>query len=209
MNYASLVTQIEEFLQNDESSFVSNIPNFVRQAEEDIYNNCQIPALRKPVSGSLTASNRFLSLPTDFISAYSLSITDSSVQYFLLNKEQDFMREAFPNPSTTGRPRYYAFFDKDSLIVAPTPLSSYAAELHYFYKPESIVTASTTWLGTNAPNALLYGALVQAYVYMKGDPELLQYYREEYLRALANLQVISEGRMRKDTYRVMNAKEKV
>lgn len=206
MNYAELVTALQEYLLNDEDSFVTHIPDFVRSAEEDIYANTQLPDLRQPSQGTLTTNVEYLTLPTDFLAPYSLAVISSGSHYYLIQKEDDFIRAAYPTRATTGRPQYYALLDDDTLIIGPTPDAAYVVELHYFYKPTSIVSSSTSWLGTNAPNALLYGALMHGYGYMKGDQDMLAHYRQEYLRALANLQILTEGRVRKDTYRQMNVR---
>ena len=209
MNYADLTQLLQDTVETEETSFVTNIPNFVKTAEDDIYKNVQIPKLRKTSTAILTASNRYLALPSDFLSANSLAVTSSGTVYYLLNREADFIKEAYPVVDATGRPKYYGIFDVDTLILGPTPDSTYTVELSYYYHPESIVTASTTWIGDNAPNVLFYGSLVHAYTYLKGDGDVMQYYRDEYLRALANLQVLSEGRMRKDTYRRPNIRQEV
>ena len=205
--YADLVTLIQQELENDESTFVANIPNFVKMAEADTYLNTQIPDLRKTTTAlSTTASNEYLTLPTDFLASYSFAVVSAGEHYWLLNKEPDFMREVYPARLTLGRPRYYSAFDDTRFILAPTPDATYSTELYYFYQPDSIVTTSTSWLGTNAPNTLIYGSFLHAYYYMKGEGDMSQVYKEEYLRALATLQVLTEGRARKDTYRTQNQK---
>ena len=206
MTYAELVANLQATLQTDEATFVAQIPDIVKSAESDIILNTQIPDLRKNSQGSLTTGNEYLSLPSDFVSQYSLAVVSGTNHVYLVNKEVDFMREVYPARTTTGTPRYYGVFDDDTFIVSPTPDANYVVELHYFYKPNSIVDDSTTWIGTNASNALLYGSLVHAYIFLKGDQDMMQYYRDEYLRALGNLQVITEGRLRKDTYRQMNTR---
>src|SRR3990167_959854 len=196
--YSTLSTALQEELQTTESTFVADIPTFVKAAERDIYDNTQIPELRQTSQAAVTASNEYLTLPTDFLSTYSLAVISSSIHYYLLNREQNFIREAYPNRTTTGRPRYYAQFDNDSLILAQTPDSGYSMELNYYYRPNSIVDDSTSWLGTNAPNALFYGSLIHGYIFLKGEGDMMQFYRDEYTRALANLQMMTEGRLRKD-----------
>lgn len=209
MNYASLVTMMQEYLLNDEATFVTNIPNFVASAENDIYQNTQIPALRQASTASFTASNEYLTLPSDFLAPYSLAVVVSGTSTYLLEKEDDYIRAAYPTRATTGVPKFYAIIDDESLIVGPTPALAYTAELHYFFKPSSISVTSTSWLGDNAPNALLYGSLLHGYGYMKGDQDMLTYYQNEYTRALSNLQILTEGRVRKDTYRTPNQKAPV
>ena len=159
---------------------------------------------RKNVTGNLTSGNQYLATPTDFLDNFSLSITNSSSQEFLLFKDVNFVREAYPNASTTGVPKHYALFDNTSFIVGPTPGSGYTVELHYFYQPDSLTAGSdsgTTWLSTNAENALLYGCLVEAYTYMKGEPDLMATYEKRYDQALARLKTLGEGDNKVDSYR--------
>jgi len=202
MNYAELTQQIQDYTENAETSFVDNIPNFVRQAEDRIYHMVQLPMFRRSQSATMTASNRFLTAPTDFISVHSLAVLDGSSNHrFLLSKDVNFMREAFPSTGTEALPRFYALWDEDTFLLAPTPDTGYTTELHYFYKPESIVTASTTWLGDEAEAALLYGALIEAYTYMKGEADILQLYDARYKEALIKLKELGDGKNRKDSYR--------
>jgi hypothetical protein len=207
MTYAELLQLVQDELENEETSFVTNIPNFVKAAEDDIYKNAQIHALRKEATGSLVASTSTLAIPSDFIAPYSLSVTSGTTVYYLLNREPDFIQEAYPGTTTTGRPKYYGILNEDNFTLGPTPDDTYTYSLHYFYKPASVVDDSETWVSINAPNALMYGTFIHAYAYLKGDADIMMYYRDEYLRALANLQVISEGRMRKDTYRRPNIRQ--
>ena len=207
MTYAELLQLVQDELETEETSFVANVPNFVRTAEDDIFKNAQIPDLKKTATGSLVASNEYLTLPSDFLAQYSFGVINAGVYSYLLNREPDFIREAYPSQATTGVPKYYGLYNSVSLIFGPTPASTYSYEFQYFYRPDSIVSTSTSWVGTNAPNALFYGTLVHAYTYLKGDADVMQMYRDEYLRAIANLQVITEGRMRKDTYRRPNIRQ--
>ena len=193
MNYSELVQAIKDYTEYEETSFVSNIPTFVRQAEEKIHRTVTIPELRKNVTGRLTSGNRYLQRPTDFLAVFSLAVVDGSGDYsYLYDKDVNFIREAYPG-STTGLPRFYGQFDGDdnldygNFILGPTPDASYTVELHYYYDPESIVTASTSWLGENAETALLNGSLVEAYTYMKGDPDIMQLYRQQYDDAMQAL----------------------
>jgi hypothetical protein len=175
---------------------------FTEQAEQKIYNTVQIPALRKNVTGTLTASNKYLSTPADYLYTYSLAVVDGSGNYhFLLNKDVNFVREAYPVQTTTGLPKHYANFDDDTFIVGPTPDSGYTVELHYGYYPESIVTAGTTWLGEEFDSALLNGALVEAARFMKSEPDIIQNYEKFYVQALQLLRVLGDGKLRSDTYR--------
>ena len=203
MNYAALVTLIQDYTENSESSFVSNIPTFVQLAEERIYNTVQIPAIRKNQTGALTAGNKYLTLPTDWLATFSLAAIDptTQAQTFLLNKDVNFIRESFPVPTDTGTPTHYAQFDQNTLILGPTPDLSYAVELHYYYYPESIVTATTSWLGDNFETVLLYGSLREAYQYMKGEEDLTAQYEAKYQESLGLLKQLGDGKDRQDTYR--------
>lgn len=198
--YATLSTAIQEYTENDETSFVTHIPDFVKQAEDRILNTVMLPAFRKSCEGNLTTGNRFLSLPTDYMAPYSVQI-DNSGSVFLLLKDVPWMREVYPDKTATGTPKYYATFSDESFIVGPTPDADYVVELHYFYRPESIVTASTSWLGTNAESVLLYGCLIEAYTYMKGEADLIQLYDGRYKEALMELKDLGEGHTQTDNYR--------
>jgi hypothetical protein len=208
MNYTQLVQQIQDYTENYEQTFVDNIPNFVRACEEDVYRTVLIPELRKNVTGNMTLGNKYLARPTDFLSVFSLALIDGDGDYtYLLDKDVNFIREAYPSASGTGVPKYYAQFDGDSptslsgnFIVGPTPNASYDVELHYYYDPPSIVETETSWLGDNAEVVLLYGSLVQAYVFMKGDVGLMTDYKNQYDTALQKLGVI-DFRSTRDSYR--------
>ena len=204
MTYSELKSLIQDYLQNTETSFVSNIANIIKQAEERILKTVKLPVFRKNVEGSLALGNKYLSTPTDFLDNFSLSITNSSEQSFLLFKDVNFIREVYPNASTTGVPKHYALFDDTTFIVGPTPNASFTAELHYFYRPASITAGSdsgTTWLSTNARNALLYGSLIEGYMYMKGDADLMQQYEKRYMESISRLKTLGEGDNTVDTYR--------
>jgi len=200
MDYTELKTNIEDICEN---SFTEDqLAMFTQQAEQKIYNTVQIPALRKNVTGTLTASNKYLSTPSDFLWSYSLAVVDDNGAYhFLLNKDVNFMREAYPNPTDTGLPKHYAYFDDDTFIVGPTPDSSYSSELHYGYYPQSIVTAGTTWLGDEFDSALLNGALLEAIRFMKGEPDMVAVYEKMYLQAITLLKSLGDGKLREDAYR--------
>jgi hypothetical protein len=213
MNYTQLVAAIEAFSENYDSAvggFVENIPVFVKQAEQRIYNTVQLPSLRKNVTGTLTSGNKYLSAPNDYLSTYSLAVispSDGSYTY-LLNKDVNFIRESYPTPTDTGVPYYYALFGPQytyptelSFILGPTPDSGYTVELHYFYYPESIVTAGTTWLGDNFDTVLLYGSLLEADTYMKSDNDVITYHKDRYTEALALLKRLGDGLERGDAYR--------
>ena len=215
MTYAELLAAIENYSEATESSFVTYIPVMVQNVERAIYQQVHLPALRKNQTGTLTAGNKYLATPTDFLAPYALSIvvpatiTVPAYQVFLLNKDVEFMREAFPDPTTPDAPSHYGLFDQSTFILAPTPDISYAAELHYFYYPESIVTAGTSWLGTNFPNALLYGTLVEAYIYLKGEQDMLNNYRALFDAAMNQLKQLGDGQKRQDTYKIKPKKVEV
>jgi hypothetical protein len=204
MNYTQLVDLVKQYTQNEETSFVANIPNFVQLAEERIYNAVFIPAIRrKNQIGTLTPSNKYLTVPADWLANFSLSVIDpvTNAQTFLLDKDVNFIRECYPDPDDIGVPKYYAIFDKNTFILGPTPDSNYQVELHYYYYPPSIVTASTSWLGDNFETVLLYGTLREAYIYMKGEQDMMQYYEQKYQESLGLLKLLGEGKDRRDAYR--------
>ena len=208
MTYAELLLAIQEYTENFEATFVSSIPTFVRQAESRIYRSVLIPEFRTNSSGSLTSGNRYLARPTDFLSAFSVAVINAAGVYtYLLDKDMNFMREAYPNPAVTGVPKYYAQYVGDSadvptgsFLVGPTPNADYAVELQYYFDPPSIVTAGTSWLGENAAPALLYGSLIEAYTFMKGDADMMAVYKGRYDEALAQLGII-DVRSKRDSFR--------
>jgi hypothetical protein len=202
MNYSQLVTLIQDYVQSTETSFVANIPNFVQLAEERIFNSVQIPDIRRNQIGTLTPSNKYLSVPADWLATFSLAVIASDgSQSFLLDKDVNFIRECYPDPSTNGVPKFYAIFDANTFILGPTPDSNYQVELHYYYYPESIVTAGTSWLGNNFETVLLYGALREAYIYLKGEADMIANYEQKYQEALAQLLRMGDGLNRRDAYR--------
>jgi len=204
MTYAELKNLIQNYLQNSETSFTTYLPDMIKQAEDRILENVQLPVFRKNQTGSLSSGNEYLGIPSDFLAPYSLSYTSSSNQTFLMNKDVNWIREVYPNSSTTGEPEYYGIFDNDYFIVAPTPDAAYNVELHYFYRPASITAggdSGTTWLSTNAPSALLYACLIEGYVYMKGEQDMMSVYNTRYESALGRLKILGEGRDRTDAYR--------
>lgn len=206
MNYATLTQLLQDYLETAETTFVADIPTFVRQAEERIYRTVQIPELRKNVTGNMTSGNRYLARPSDFLAPFSLAVISAGSYTYLLEKDMSFLREAYPNPATQGSPRFYAQYDGDvptatgNFLVAPTPDQNYQVELQYYYDPPSIVDAGTSWLGENAETALLYGSLVEAYTYLKGDADLLAHYTNRYNEAMAQLFGI-DIRSSRDDYR--------
>lgn len=209
MNYAALSQAIQDYCSNTETTFVANIPTFVKQAEQRIYNQVQFPSLRKNVTGNTSSSNKYLSCPNDFLAPYSLAVIDATGEYtYLLNKDVNFIRESYPTPADTGLPQYYALFGPQSsavtelsFILGPTPDATYAVELHYFYYPESIVTAGTSWLGDNMDSVLLYAALVEAYTFMKGEQDLIALYDGKYKEAIGLAKRLGDGLERQDSYR--------
>jgi hypothetical protein len=216
MNYATLVETIQAYTENDFPDTAGSggltsaqqTDTFIQQAEQRIYNNVQLLELRKNVTGNATATNKYLSVPTDWLANFSLAVIDpaSGAYEYLLNKDVNFIREAFPYPATTGKPTHYAMFDQNSYILGPTPDASYNMELHYFYYPQSIVTAGTSWLGTNFSSVLLYGSLLEAYTFMKGEADVLAGYQKRYDEALGLLKELSEGKNRQDMYRTQQVR---
>jgi hypothetical protein len=220
MNYAQLVASIEAYTENnfpdvtlaDGSIETSKeqVDRFIQQAEQRIYNTVQFPSLRKNVTGTVTQDNKYLGCPNDFLAPYSLAVIDATGAYeYLLNKDVNYIRQAYPNPNTDkGIPKYYALFGAQtndpnelSFILGPTPDATYGVELHYFYYPESIVTAGTSWLGDNFDTVLLYGSLIEAYTFMKGETDLLAVYDGKYKEALALAKRLGDGMERQDAYR--------
>jgi len=211
MNYTELVANIADICENEFTA--DEYAMFTQQAEQKIYNTVQLANLRKNVTGTLTVNNKYVSCPGDFLSTYSLAVienygTANATYTYLLNKDVNYIREAFPTPADTGLPGYYAIFGPQStavnelsFILGPTPDAAYTLELHYYYYPESIVTAGTTWLGDNFDSALLNGALVEAIRFMKGEPDLIQVYQTMYMQALELLKNLGDGKQRMDAYR--------
>ena len=204
MTYAELKSLIQNYLENTESTFVTDLPQIIKQAENRILRTVRLPVFRKNVGGTMTSGNEYLATPTDFLSTYSLSFTSASKQTFLLFKDVNFIREAYPNSATTSAPKHYALFDDSSFIIGPTPDNNYTVELHYFYSPDSITAGAdsgTTWLSTNAKNTLLYGSILEGYTYMKGEPDLMALYEKRYEQALARLKELGEAENTRDQYR--------
>ena len=202
--YAQLKTAIQDFSENTETSFVTNLPVFIRAAEDRIFKLVDLELFRKNATSALTASDPYLSVPSDYLASFSLSLTNSSSKEFLLQKDVNFIQEYNPNSATTGTPKYYAYFDVSNFIVAPTPDSNYTVELHYYYRPASITAGAdsgATWLSENAPNALLYGSLVEAYIYMKGEADVLGLYEKQFTEAISRIKDLAEARENSDAYR--------
>jgi hypothetical protein len=207
MNYAQLVQAVQDYCENSEATFVANIPTFVRQAERRIYRSVMIPELRANATTTVNPGSRYIVRPINFLSVFSFAvIADDGSYTYMVGKDVSFIREAFPFPATSGTPKYYAIFDGDApggegnFIIGPSTDAAYTVELHYYYDPESIVTAGTTWLGDNAEPALLYGALIEAYTYMKGDADLMTTYDARYQEAMSQLAGI-DLRSKRDDYR--------
>ena len=202
---AQLKTAIQDYTDNAETSFVTHLPDFIKAAEEKILKSVDLDYFRKNVTSALNSSDQYLSVPSDFLAAFSLQITTSGSESFLLQKDVNFLREYTPAASTTGLPKYYARFDTDHFLLAPTPNSAYTVELHYFYRPASLTAGSdsgTTWLSTNAPFALLYGSLIEAYTFMKGEPDVIKNYTDLYLQYMERVKDLGEARENTDGYRV-------
>lgn len=208
MNYAELVSAIKGYAENDfpttAGSFTSTnqLNTFIQQAEQRVYNSVQIPDIRKNVTGVTTSGNKYLSLPSDWLATFSVAVIDGSGNYeYLLNKDVNFIRQAYPSASDTGIPYYYAQFDQNTFILGPTPDAVYTVEMHYFYYPESIVTAGTSWLGEHFDSILLYGSLLEAAAFMKSDMDTIKNYTDRYNEAFALLKQLGDGKNRQDAYR--------
>lgn len=217
MNYATLFETIKGYVENDFPGTTwtdsagtgtvtftqkEQIDTFIRQAEQRIYNMVQLPALRKSVTGNCTINNKYLAMPSDWLSMFSLAvIRNDGTQEYLLNKDVEFIRSMFPDPADKGEPSHYAIFDNNTMILGPTPDASYNMEMHYYGYPTSIVVAGTTWLGDNFDSALLYGSLLEAYTFMKGEQDVIAVYKARYDEALGMLKALGDGKDRQDTYR--------
>jgi len=222
MNYQTLFQTIQAYCENDFPNTLVNtttagttanlvtkdqIDTFITQAEQRVFNSVQIPDLRKNVTGNVTIGNKYLSVPSDWLANFALSVIDATgIQHFLLNKDVEYIREAFPDPNYQAMPTHYAIFDQNSYILGPTPDLAYNMELHYFYYPQSIVVAGTSWLGDKFDSVLLYGSLLEAYTYMKGEQDVNNNYIARYNEALAMLKQLGEGKNRQDMYRTRQAR---
>jgi hypothetical protein len=204
MTYGELKQAIQDYTENDETTFVNNLPLFIRLAEERILKSVQLNLFQKNQAGTMTTGNQYLAAPSDFLAPFSLSIDVSGDAEFLLFKDLDFVQTYTPDPTTTGQPRYYAQFDVDNFILAPTPNANYTVDIHYLYRPASLTAGAdsgTSWLSTNAEIALLYGSLVEAYTFMKGDPNLMQMYMQRYGEGVSRLKNLGEAQETIDEYR--------
>jgi hypothetical protein len=221
MNYTELSNAIQAYTENTEADFVANIPVFVTQAEQRIYNSVQFPSIRKNMTGVVSTTSTYLSAPDDYLATYSLAVVDASGNYeFLLNKDVNFIRQAYPSASDIGLPRYYALFgpavsgstitNELTFMLGPKPDANYTVELHYYYYPRSItLTPFTSWLGENFDSVLLYGSLVEAYTYMKGEADMMQLYNGKFMEALALAKRLGDGMERQDAYRSGQFRQKV
>jgi hypothetical protein len=222
MNYAALSAAIQAYTENTDTSFVANIPVFVRQAEQRIYNSVQFPSLRKNMTGVVSSTTPYLSAPDDYLATYSLAVIDASGNYeYLLNKDVNFIRQAYPTASEIGLPKYYALFgptvsgatisNELTFLLGPKPDANYTVELHFYYYPTSITTVAsgTTWLGDNFDSVLLYGSLVEAYTYMKGETDMMGLYNQKYQEALGLAKRLGDGMERQDAYRSGQYRQRV
>lgn len=201
MNYTQLVAEIQSYTENQFQT--ADINTFIEQAEQRIYNAVQFPAIRKNMTGTTTINNKYLTCPPDWLATFSMAVIDptTGAYEYLLNKDVNFIRASYPTPTDTGKPLYYALFDQNTFILGPTPDNNYSVELHFYHYPESIVTAGTTWLGDNFDSTLLYGALLEAYTYMKGEPDVIAGYQKRYDDAMFLLKQLGDGKDRQDAYR--------
>ena len=203
--YAELKQAVQDYTENDETTFVNNLPVFIRQAEERILKNVQLSLFKKNVSGGMSASNKYLACPSDYLAPFALSFVDSDGDHVFLDfKDVDFVQSFNPDATTTGNPRYYAVFDVDNFILGPTPNSAYSVELHYFYRPASLTAgadSATTWLSENAEMALLYGTLMEAYIFMKGEADVMAMYEKRFTEAISGMKMFGESKEVTDEYR--------
>ena len=202
--YATLKTAIQDYMDNDETTFANNLDNFIKATEEDILKNVELNFYRKNVTGTATSGSAYLGMPSDFLAPFSLAVISSSVYYYLLLKHPSFIRDYTPNASTTGQPKYYGEFDNDTFILAPTPDDNYSFELHYFYRPTSLTAGAsdgTTYLSTNMPNVMLAGSLLQAAIFMKLDATELGTYQQNYEQDIMQLKSWAEGKTTKEEMR--------
>ena len=199
----TLKSAIQDYTDNSETTFVNDLNTIIINAEDRIMSLVDLPDFRKNATGTISSGSKYLAMPTDFLAPFSLSVTSSSNVFFLINKDVNFIQESFPATTTTGRPEFYAIFDSSNFIVGPTPDANYDAEIHYLYKPTSITASGdgTSWLGTNSADVLLYGCLVEAYTFMKGEPDIMADYKERFNEGIMRLKNLGEGRMTKDQYR--------
>src|SRR6056300_618980 len=203
--FAQMKTAIQDFTDNSETLFVSHLSDFIKASEERIFKSVDLEVFRKNATSAMSLNDKYVSVPTDYLSSFSLQITTAGSETFLLQKDVNFLQEAYGGSASTGLPRYYATFDISNFIVAPTPDANYTEELHYYYRPDSLTAGAdggTTWISTNAPFALLYGSLVEAYTFMKGEPDVIKNYTDLYLQYMERLKDFGEARENTDGYRM-------
>jgi ribosomal protein S18 len=201
---SQLKQAIQDYTENTETTFVNNLNNFIQSAEEQIFKSVSLEFFRKNQTTTFESGNQYLNVPTDFMAPFSLSFTKDGNKIFLDYKDVNFLQEFAPDDTATGTPRYYAFFDIDNFMVAPTPDDTYEVELHYYYRPNSLTIAGdsgTTWLSENAPQAMLYGSLMAAYIFMKGEQDVIQMYQQQFVEAMSRLKNFGEARENTDAYR--------
>jgi hypothetical protein len=211
-SYQGLSQAISDYTENTDPSFLAYIPTFIQDTERLVNNSVQLPAFRKNVTGTATSGFPYLTLPNDFLATFSVAVINNDAQStyeYMLNKDVNYIREAFPYPGVTGQPQYYAIFDASTYILGPTPDQNYTIELHYFAYPESIVTAGATWLSQNYPNVLLWGSLCEANTYNKGEQDLQQTYQNLFDEAMKPLIALGDGRDRQDNYRTTQVRHEV
>jgi hypothetical protein len=202
LTYTQLVDAVQDTIEQYDATFIASIPSFIRLAEEGIYNSVLLPALRRNATASMQQDFPYFGVPGDFLAVYSLAVIDDTGRYtFLTNVDVSYINSAYPNPTITGQPKHYALFDDTAFVLGPTPNAPYMAELHYYYYPPSIVDAGTSWLGENFESVLLYGTLVRAYIFQKGEADVLAMYSKQYDEALAQLQRLGRGLNRQDEFR--------
>ena len=202
--YAQLKTAIQDFTENTETSFVTNLPVFIRSAEDRVFTLVDLELFRKNANAQLSIGDEFLTLPSDYLASFSLQITDTNYKNFIDFKDVNFVQQYAIDTNANGTPKYYAVFDVNNFILSPTPDVAYNVELHYYYRPTSLTAGSdsgTTWLSTNAPNVLLYGSLVEAYTYMKGEADMMQLYEQRFAQEIQRLKDLAEARENSDAYR--------
>lgn len=217
LTYAQLSEAIQNYTEVNESTFVDNIPNFIKNTETLVNNTVQLPAFRKNVTGETTIDFPYIDLPTDFLSVFSLAVTGYDIAgvitqtpyTYLLQKDVNFIREAYPVATTGGAPKYYSIFSNTALLVGPTPDKCYTLEMHYYAYPESIVTAGTSWLGDNFSSVLLWGSLVEASIYLKSEQDMVTYYQTKYDEAMNLLKQLGDGRDREDNFRTVQVRQQV
>jgi hypothetical protein len=210
LTYQQLYDAIQQYSEVDEPTFNANIPNFVKNTELLVNNTVQLPAFRRNVTGEATQLFQYLNMPSDFLSVFSMATIDASGNYtYLLQKDVNYIREAYPFPTAIGEPKYYGLFSSTAFILGPTPDVNYTMELHYYAAPQSIVDAGTSWLGQNYPSVLLWGSLVEASIFLKGEEDMTQNYQNKYNEAMGLLKMLGDGKNREDNFRTTQVRDQV